>query len=118
MRRLLEDSGTDPTFFKQLDREAEDLAVATRQACHSLPDPDLAELFATVYAAPHPLMERQAAEYAAYVFYQLEAPVLRVGSYDMPYPPSRRRARVPAGPGSGARRGGADAGVLGHLGRR
>ena len=57
---------TRPTFFKELDAEAEDLAVATRQACHSLPDPDMAEFFGTVYAAPHPLMERQAAEYAAY----------------------------------------------------
>ncbi len=66
VRTLLEDSGADPTFFKELDTEAEDLAVATREACHSLPEPDMAEFFGTVYAAPHPLMERQAAEYAAY----------------------------------------------------
>jgi pyruvate dehydrogenase E1 component alpha subunit len=65
IRALLEDSGTDPGFFKELDEEAEDLAAATREACHSLPDPDLAEFFGTVYAAPHPLMEQQAAEYAA-----------------------------------------------------
>ena len=66
VRTLLEEAGTDATFFKELDSEAEDLAVATRQACHSLPEPDMAEFFGTVYAAPHPLMERQAAEYAAY----------------------------------------------------
>lgn len=66
VRRLLEDSGADPAFFKELDGEAEDLALATRQACHSLPEPDMAEFFGTVYSAPHPLMERQAAEYAAY----------------------------------------------------
>jgi 2-oxoisovalerate dehydrogenase E1 component alpha subunit len=66
VRRLLEDSGVDQVFFKDLDSEADDLAEATRQACHSLPDPDMAEFFETVYAAPHPLMERQAAEYAAY----------------------------------------------------
>lgn len=66
VRRLLEDSGTAPAFFKDLDSEAEDLAVATRQACHSLPEPDMAEFFGTVYSAPHPLMERQAAEYEAY----------------------------------------------------
>jgi len=65
VRRLLEDSGCSPTFFKELDTEADDLAVDTRQACHSLPEPDMAEFFGTVYAAPHPLMERQAAEYAA-----------------------------------------------------
>ena len=58
--------GADPTFFKELNAEAEDLAVATREACHSLPEPDMAEFFGTVYAAPHPLMERQAAGYAAY----------------------------------------------------
>jgi 2-oxoisovalerate dehydrogenase E1 component alpha subunit len=66
VRKLLEDSGVDQVFFKDLDSEAEDLGEATRQACHSLPDPDMAEFFETVYAAPHPLMERQAAEYAAY----------------------------------------------------
>lgn len=66
LRTLLEDSGTAPAFFDRLDAEAEDLAVATRQACHSLPEPDMAEFFGTVYAGPHPLMERQAAEYAAY----------------------------------------------------
>jgi pyruvate dehydrogenase E1 component alpha subunit len=66
VRTLLEDSGTDPAFFTDLDEEAEDLAVATRQACHSLPEPDLAEFLGTVYAEAHPLMERQAAEYAAY----------------------------------------------------
>jgi 2-oxoisovalerate dehydrogenase E1 component alpha subunit len=66
VRTLLEGAGTDPVFFKELDSEAEDLAAATRQACHSLPDPDMAEFFDTVYSAPHPLMERQAAEYAAY----------------------------------------------------
>jgi pyruvate dehydrogenase E1 component alpha subunit len=66
VRTLLEDSGTDPAFFKELDEEAEDLAVATREACRSLPDPDLAEYFGTVYAEPHALMERQAADYAAY----------------------------------------------------
>jgi len=66
VRTLLEDFGTDPAFFKELDDEAEDLAVATRQACLSMPDPDMAEFFGTVYADRHPLMERQAAEHAAY----------------------------------------------------
>lgn len=66
VRRLLEDSGADPAFFEELDGEAEDLSVATRRACHSLPEPGMAEFFGTVYSAPHPLMERQAAEYAAY----------------------------------------------------
>lgn len=66
VRVLLEDTGADPAFFEELDAEAEDLAVATRSACHSLPDPDMAEFFETVYADPHPLMERQAAEFAAY----------------------------------------------------
>ena len=66
VRVLLEDAGTEPAFFADLDAEAEDLAVATRAACHSLADPDMAEFFETVYAAPHPLMQRQAAEYAAY----------------------------------------------------
>ncbi len=67
VRLLLVDAGTDPTFFEQLDLEAEDLAVQTRQACHSFSDPDLTALFANVYAEPHPLMERQAAEHAAYL---------------------------------------------------
>jgi 2-oxoisovalerate dehydrogenase E1 component alpha subunit len=66
VRALLEDLGTDPAFFKDLDSEAEDFAVATRQACHSLPEPSMADFFDTVYADPHPVMEQQAAEYAAY----------------------------------------------------
>ena len=32
VRLLLEDAGTDPAFFEQLDLEAEDLAVPTREA--------------------------------------------------------------------------------------
>jgi pyruvate dehydrogenase E1 component alpha subunit len=66
VRALLEDSGTEPAFFEQLDLEAEELAVQTRHACHSMPDPELVDFFGTVYAEPHPLMERQAAEHAAY----------------------------------------------------
>jgi pyruvate dehydrogenase E1 component alpha subunit len=67
VRTLLVDSGTEPSFFEHLDVEAEDLAVQTRQACHSFRDPDLTDLFAHVYADPHPVMERQAAEHAAYL---------------------------------------------------
>jgi pyruvate dehydrogenase E1 component alpha subunit len=66
VRALLEDLGTDPAFFKDLECEAENFAVATRQACHSLPEPSMADFFDTVYADPHPVMEQQAAEYAAY----------------------------------------------------
>jgi pyruvate dehydrogenase E1 component alpha subunit len=65
VRTLLEAADTAPAFFEDLDREAEDLAGRTRQACLSLPEPDLAHFFGTVYAEPHPLMERQAAQHAA-----------------------------------------------------
>ena len=37
-------------------------------------------------------------------FYSLEAPVLRVGGFDTPYPPCAARGGLPARPGPGARR--------------
>lgn len=66
LKVVLQESGTDRTFFDRLEDEADELAARTRQACLALPDPVLGDLFACVYAEPHELLKRQAAEYATY----------------------------------------------------
>lgn len=67
LKALLEAAGTGRAFFEELEQEASDLRALTRSACLSLPEPEWGELFDTVYAESHPLLEKQAAEYAAFV---------------------------------------------------
>ncbi|WP_420819154.1 thiamine pyrophosphate-dependent dehydrogenase E1 component subunit alpha [Nonomuraea lactucae] len=64
---LLKAAGVGASFFTEVEREADALAAATRRACLSLPDPELADLFGTVYTERHGLLDREAAEYAEYV---------------------------------------------------
>ena len=67
LRVLLEEQRTAASFFEELAAEGDRLAAEVRHACLTLPEPDLESMFSQVYAEPHALMQRQAAEYAAYV---------------------------------------------------
>lgn len=56
----------DHDFFDAVDAEAEALAVELRAGCRALPDPGIDSIFEHVYAEPHPLVEQERAECAAY----------------------------------------------------
>jgi pyruvate dehydrogenase E1 component alpha subunit len=54
------------SFFADLRTEADDLGAHLREACRSLPEPDLGTLFDGVYADAHPELAAQKAEFLAY----------------------------------------------------
>jgi pyruvate dehydrogenase E1 component alpha subunit len=56
----------DDAWLAELQTEADELARHIRTACQTMPDPPHEEMFDHVYAEPHPLVEREAAEFAAY----------------------------------------------------
>ncbi|MDR5701875.1 thiamine pyrophosphate-dependent dehydrogenase E1 component subunit alpha [Agromyces aerolatus] len=66
LRRVLERGRVDDAWFAETDAAAAALAVRTREECKALAAPDLADLFAEVYADPHPV-ERERSEYEAFV---------------------------------------------------
>jgi pyruvate dehydrogenase E1 component alpha subunit len=56
----------DHDFFDEVEVEAEALAVRLRAGCRALPDPQIDSIFEHVYADPHPLVDAERAETAAY----------------------------------------------------
>ncbi|MCW2746883.1 MAG: pdhA [Nocardioidaceae bacterium] len=66
VRTYLEAVGTPPTFFDDLDREAELLGERLREGCKALPEPDLATLFDQVYAGGSPELAEQRRTYEGY----------------------------------------------------
>ncbi|MFN8167862.1 MAG: pyruvate dehydrogenase (acetyl-transferring) E1 component subunit alpha [Candidatus Nanopelagicales bacterium] len=56
----------DAAFFAAVEAEAEELAVALRDGCRSLPDPSPESMFDHVYAEPHPLVDAERAAFTAY----------------------------------------------------
>ena len=57
----------DQSYFDSIEAEADALAVHVRTGCLELPDPDPLSIFDHVYAEPHPLVEEERAQYAAYL---------------------------------------------------
>ena len=57
----------DTDFFEAVDAEAEALAVHLRDGCRSLPDPQPLDIFANVYAEPHPLVDEERAAFDTYL---------------------------------------------------
>jgi 2-oxoisovalerate dehydrogenase E1 component alpha subunit len=67
-RRYLEDQGmVDEAFFTELDRESDALAAHVREGCLSMPDPAPLAMFDHIYVDPHPLVEQERREFAAYL---------------------------------------------------
>ncbi len=56
-----------PEFDQRVDAEADQVAAALRHGCLAMPDPEPADLFAHVYAEPHPLLQAEEEAYAAYL---------------------------------------------------
>jgi 2-oxoisovalerate dehydrogenase E1 component alpha subunit len=57
----------DQSFFDGVEEQAEALAVRLREGCRSMPDPAADRMFSQVYAEPHPLVQAERAELAAYL---------------------------------------------------
>ena len=68
LRRLLRAEGaSDDTFEERVDAAADDAAAALRAGCLGMADPEPETLFDHVYAAPHPLLEAERADYLSYL---------------------------------------------------
>ena len=63
---LLAEGVIDEAWVEGIDAEADELAKRIRTACQTMPNPPHEEMFQHVYADAHPLVEREAAEFAAY----------------------------------------------------
>ena len=66
-KHLLEQGLASDQWLADLDTEADTLATRIRRECQQMPDPPHQEMFEHVYAEPHPLVEREAATFAAYM---------------------------------------------------
>ena len=56
----------DQAYFTEVDEEAQELAARIRREVRAMPDPAPEEIFEHVYAGPHPLIDAERAEFAAY----------------------------------------------------
>jgi len=67
MRGFLSSKGhADDAFFDAVDKEADELAARIRTACQEMPDPPKPKMFDNIYVDPHPVVEREKAEFIAY----------------------------------------------------
>lgn len=66
VRQRLEDVGTSDEVFARIDAEAEEFGAQVRQACLSLPEPDLGELFDNVLTETSDDLKKQQAEYRSW----------------------------------------------------
>lgn len=65
-KHLIERGLVDEEWLEQVEAEAGELAGRLRRSCQQMPNPPHAEMFEHAYAEPHSLVEREAAEFAAY----------------------------------------------------
>ena len=54
-------------FDEYVVTRADEAATALRRGCLAMSDPEPADLFAHVYAEPHPLLEEERDDYLAYL---------------------------------------------------
>ncbi|MCK0112108.1 pyruvate dehydrogenase (acetyl-transferring) E1 component subunit alpha [Ornithinimicrobium sp. F0845] len=67
LRKHLEAEGlVEDGWFESIDAEADELAQRIRTACQQMPNPPHEDMFEKVYVDPHPLIERERAEFVAY----------------------------------------------------
>jgi len=57
----------DDAFDASVEASAAEAAAALRQGCLAMADPEPADLFAHVYAEPHPLLQEECVAYADYL---------------------------------------------------
>lgn len=67
MRGFLSQKGyADDAFYESVDREADELAVRVRTACQNMPEPSQERMFDEIYVDPHPVVEREKAQFMEY----------------------------------------------------
>lgn len=63
---LVHTQKADQAFFDTIEAEADELAVAVREGCLSMPDPTPDSMFDHIYVEEHPVVEAERKEFAAY----------------------------------------------------
>jgi pyruvate dehydrogenase E1 component alpha subunit len=63
---LVHEKKADQAFFDEVDREADELAAHVREGCLSMADPTGDSMFDHIYVEPHPVVEAERKEFAAY----------------------------------------------------
>ncbi|HLI38253.1 MAG TPA: pyruvate dehydrogenase (acetyl-transferring) E1 component subunit alpha [Streptosporangiaceae bacterium] len=64
---LARSGAADTSFFNDIEAEADQLGARLREACRAMPDPEPLSLFDNVYADPHPILDAERAQFAAYL---------------------------------------------------
>ncbi|TQC44195.1 pyruvate dehydrogenase (acetyl-transferring) E1 component subunit alpha [Rhodococcus sp. WS4] len=68
IRALLESSGAvDESYLAAVQQRADDTAAALRRGCLETVEPEPMSLFDNVYAEPHPLVDEERRQFAAYL---------------------------------------------------
>ncbi|MFX0538644.1 pyruvate dehydrogenase (acetyl-transferring) E1 component subunit alpha [Ornithinimicrobium sp. Y1847] len=65
-KHLLAEGVVDEEWISSIEAEADELAKRIRTACQTMPDPPHEEMFQHVYADTHPVVAREAADFADY----------------------------------------------------
>ncbi|HWO52565.1 MAG TPA: thiamine pyrophosphate-dependent enzyme, partial [Ornithinibacter sp.] len=65
-RWLMTTGRADTDFFDAVEAESDELGTSVRERCLALPDPPGTDMFDHVYAEPHPLIDRERAEFERY----------------------------------------------------
>ena len=63
---LVHTQKADQAFFDAIEKEADELAIAVREGCLSMPDPTPDSMFDHIYVEEHPVVEAERKEFAAY----------------------------------------------------
>jgi 2-oxoisovalerate dehydrogenase E1 component alpha subunit len=64
---LVRSGAADAAFFADVDAKADDLGRHIRKTCQEMPDPQPLAMFENVYAEPNALLDKERAQYAAYL---------------------------------------------------
>ena len=64
---LVRTGKADQAFFDAVEAESDELAAHVRRGCLEMPDPEPLSLFDHVYADPHPLIDEERDQFAAYL---------------------------------------------------
>ncbi|MER7505088.1 pyruvate dehydrogenase (acetyl-transferring) E1 component subunit alpha [Nonomuraea pusilla] len=64
---LFKNELADQAFFDAIDAEADQLGADLRRRCLAMPDPQPLDIFDHVYREPHPLIDEERAQFAAYL---------------------------------------------------
>ena len=64
---LMRTGKADQAFLDAVQTESDELAAHVRKGCLEMPDPDPLSIFEHVYAEPHPLLEEESEQFAAYL---------------------------------------------------